>query len=104
MALKECHWDYGIDEVDLSTTQFWVQLHGIPPSIASMLNISLISRHMRSLLEIEPIPFGVACTKFVRIEWNLMYHNLSKLVFYPTIHESRATIHESRVFHPSLLK
>lgn len=67
MVLKECHWDYSIDEVDLSTTQFWVQLHGIPLSIASMLNISLIGRHMKSLLEIEPIPFGVACTKFERI-------------------------------------
>lgn len=40
----------------------------MPLFIASTHNITLIGRHMGTLLEIEPLPFGVACSKLVRIK------------------------------------
>lgn len=58
--------DIGLDEID-----FWVQLHSLPLSIVSPANIKLIGDHSGTILDIEPIPFGLACKKFVRIRVEL---------------------------------
>lgn len=45
MILKEWYQDFEIDEIDLTTAQFQVQLHGMPLSIASPHNIALIGAY-----------------------------------------------------------
>lgn len=60
-----------LKKFELSRAQLWVQLHGLPLSIASLANIKLIRDHMGILLEIEPIPFCFACKKFVHIRVEL---------------------------------
>lgn len=66
MILKEWYWDSSIEEIDVSKAQFWVQLHSIDLSIASLHNIALIGRHIGTLLKIKPLLIGGACKKFIR--------------------------------------
>lgn len=78
---------------DMSKTQFWVQLHGLPPLIVSPENIKLIGEHMGRLIEIEPIPLGIACKKFMRIRVELEAGNSLKTGFlFPSMNKPPAQI------------
>lgn len=93
LILKEWLPDIGIDEIDMSKAHFWVQLHGLPPAITSLANIKLIGQHLGTLLEIEPLPFGLACKKFVRIKVELAVDSPLKTGFLiPRLNKSPALV------------
>lgn len=57
----------------------------MPLPIASPHNIALIDRHMSTLLELEPLPIGVACKKFVRTKVEFDVSFPLKMGFFPPI-------------------
>lgn len=92
MILKEWPPDVGIEETDMSKTPFWVQLHGFPLSNASLENIKMIGEHMGRLVEIKPIPFGIARNKFVRIRVELEDQTLKTRFLIPRRNKESAQI------------
>lgn len=63
------HWSptMTIDEVDLTQSSFWIQLHGLPMANMNRNTISAVGSSVGCLLEIEKLRDGVNCKRFFSI-------------------------------------
>ena len=66
--VKEWDQSQSVDEIDLDTKAFWIQVHNLSQDFMSLENIPLISKHLGKLLSFEKaIVNGVLIRPFLRL-------------------------------------
>lgn len=78
------HWSSAltIAEIDLTTSSFWIQLHGLPMAGMNQPTISAIGSSIGQLLELDKLPEGITCKRFFRIKVKLNVCNPLKHGFF----------------------
>ena len=75
LILKKYDPEWSLNEVDFSTTDFWVQSHGLPLNRQFDSSVRKIRRMIGEVLDVDLIGSGVgSCKRFVRVRVRLDVH------------------------------
>lgn len=71
-----------IDEVDLTLSSFWIQLHGLPMASMNRHILSDIGSSIGQLLELESLPNGFLASTFFVLRSALIFAIRLRMIFY----------------------